>query len=63
MDLPEVFDKYGTVVLQTDPRNEVAEVWGDVWLTLTRADDLLRAGARLHLLDPRQHHSSAAKLD
>ncbi|MBC7831971.1 MAG: HAMP domain-containing protein [Hyphomicrobium sp.] len=35
MDLPEVFDKYGTVVLQSDPRNEVAEVWGDVWLTLT----------------------------
>jgi two-component system, NarL family, sensor histidine kinase UhpB len=35
MDLPEVFDKFGTVVLQSDPRNEVAEVWGDVWLTLT----------------------------
>ncbi len=63
MDLPEVFDKFGTVVLQTDPRNEVAEVWGDVWLTLTRADDLLRAGACLHLLDPRQHHSAAAKPD
>ncbi len=35
MDLPEVFDKYGTVVLQTDAHNEVAEVWSDVWLTLT----------------------------
>lgn len=35
MDLPEVFDKFGKVVLQSDPHNEVAEVWGDVWLTLT----------------------------
>lgn len=35
VDLPEVFDRFGTVVLQTDPRNEVAEVWGDVWLTLS----------------------------
>jgi two-component system, NarL family, sensor histidine kinase UhpB len=35
MDLPAIFDKYGTVVLQSDPRNEVAEVWGDVWLTLS----------------------------
>jgi two-component system, NarL family, sensor histidine kinase UhpB len=35
MDLPAVFDKFGTVVLQSDPRNEVAEVWGDVWLTLS----------------------------
>lgn len=35
VDLPEVFDKFGTVELQTDPRNEVAEVWSDVWLTLT----------------------------
>jgi len=35
VDLPEVFNKYGTVVLQTDPRNEVAEVWSDMWLTLS----------------------------
>jgi two-component system sensor histidine kinase UhpB len=35
MDLPAVFDRYGTVVLQTDPRNEVAEVWSDMWLTLS----------------------------
>jgi two-component system sensor histidine kinase UhpB len=35
MDLPDIFDKFGTVVLQSDPRNEVAEVWGDVWLTLS----------------------------
>lgn len=35
VDLPEVFDRFGTVVLQTDPRNEVAEVWSDVWLTLS----------------------------
>ncbi|MFA5898476.1 MAG: HAMP domain-containing protein [Hyphomicrobium sp.] len=35
VDLPEVFDSFGTVELQTDPRNEVAEVWGDVWLTLS----------------------------
>lgn len=35
VDLPEVFDRFGKVVLQTDPRNEVAEVWSDVWLTLS----------------------------
>jgi two-component system sensor histidine kinase UhpB len=35
MDLPDIFDKFGTVVLQSDPHNEVAEVWGDVWLTLS----------------------------
>ncbi len=35
MDLPAVFDRYGTVVLQTDARNEVAEVWSDMWLTLS----------------------------
>jgi two-component system sensor histidine kinase UhpB len=33
--LPEIFDRFGTVALQTDPRNEVAEVWSDVWLTLS----------------------------
>jgi two-component system sensor histidine kinase UhpB len=33
--LPPVFDRYGKVILQTDPHNEVAEVWGDVGLTLT----------------------------
>jgi two-component system sensor histidine kinase UhpB len=35
VDLPEVFDSYGKLQLQTDPRNEVTEVWGDVALTLT----------------------------
>lgn len=35
VDLPPVFDRFGTVILQTDPRNEVAEVWSDVWLTLS----------------------------
>jgi two-component system sensor histidine kinase UhpB len=35
MDLPTVFDPYGNVVLQTDPHNEVAEVWSDMWLTLS----------------------------
>lgn len=35
VDLPDVFDRYGKVILQTDPRNEVAEVWSDVWLTLS----------------------------
>ena len=35
VDLPEIFNSFGTFVLQTDPRNEVAEVWSDVWLTLS----------------------------
>lgn len=35
VDLPDVFDRFGRVELQTDPRNEVAEVWSDVWLTLS----------------------------
>jgi two-component system sensor histidine kinase UhpB len=35
VELPAVFDRYGTVVLQTDANNEVAEVWGDVGLTLS----------------------------
>lgn len=34
VELPEIFDAYGTVQLQTDPRNEVGEVWSDVTLTL-----------------------------
>jgi len=34
VELPPVFDRYGTVLLQTDAANEVAEVWGDVGLTL-----------------------------
>ena len=33
--LPPVFDKYGSVILQTDANNEVAEVWSDVGLTLS----------------------------
>lgn len=35
VDLPDVFDRFGRVELQTDPRNEVAEVWSNVWLTLS----------------------------
>ena len=35
VELPPVFDRYGTVLLQTDAANEVAEVWGDVGLTLS----------------------------
>jgi two-component system sensor histidine kinase UhpB len=34
VDLPHVFDGHGTVTLETDARNEVAEVWGDIGLTL-----------------------------
>lgn len=34
VDLPPVFDGHGTVTLRTDAHNEVAEVWGDVGLTL-----------------------------
>lgn len=35
VQLPPVFDGFGSVVLQTDAANEVAEVWGDVGLTLS----------------------------
>jgi two-component system sensor histidine kinase UhpB len=35
VQLPPVFDGFGSVVLQTDANNEVAEVWGDVGLTLS----------------------------
>jgi len=35
VQLPPVFDDYGSIVLQTDAANEVAEVWGDVGLTLS----------------------------
>jgi two-component system sensor histidine kinase UhpB len=30
--LPAMFDRYGSVVLRADPRNEVAEVWNDAQL-------------------------------
>lgn len=33
--LPSVFDGYGSVILETDANNEVAEVWSDVGLTLS----------------------------
>jgi two-component system, NarL family, sensor histidine kinase UhpB len=33
--LPPVFDNYGSVTLQTDANNEIAEVWSDVGLTLS----------------------------
>jgi two-component system sensor histidine kinase UhpB len=35
VDLPPVFEGHGTVMLETDAHNEVAEIWGDVGLTLT----------------------------
>jgi two-component system, NarL family, sensor histidine kinase UhpB len=35
LKLPPAFDRYGGIVLQTDANNEVAEVWGDVGLTLS----------------------------
>jgi two-component system sensor histidine kinase UhpB len=35
VELPPVFDGYGSVVLQTDANNEVAELWSDVGLTLS----------------------------
>lgn len=34
IDLPAQFARYGHIVLQTDAKNEVAEVWSDMWLTL-----------------------------
>jgi two-component system sensor histidine kinase UhpB len=35
VELPRAFDGFGSVVLQTDANNEVAEVWGDIGLTLS----------------------------
>lgn len=35
VNLPPVFDGYGSVVLQTDAKNEVGEVWSDVGVTLS----------------------------
>ncbi len=35
VQLPPVFDSYGSIVLQSDAANEVAEAWGDVGLTLS----------------------------
>ncbi len=35
LKLPPVFDRVGSVVLQTDANNEVAEVWSDIGLTLS----------------------------
>ncbi|MBU2581388.1 MAG: HAMP domain-containing protein [Alphaproteobacteria bacterium] len=34
VDLPTAFDGLGSFHLQTDSRNEVAEVWDDIWNTL-----------------------------
>lgn len=34
LELPEAFNKFGTVVLETDSHNEVAEVWSDAKLYL-----------------------------
>jgi two-component system, NarL family, sensor histidine kinase UhpB len=35
VELPPAFDNYGSVLLETDANNEVAEVWSDVGLTLS----------------------------
>jgi two-component system sensor histidine kinase UhpB len=35
VQLPPVFDAYGSIMLQSDAANEVAEVWGDAGLTLS----------------------------
>jgi two-component system sensor histidine kinase UhpB len=35
VELPPAFDSYGSIILQTDANNEVAEVWSDVGLTLS----------------------------
>ena len=34
VDLPNPFNRYGAVLLQTDSRNEINEVWSDTLLTL-----------------------------
>ncbi len=35
VELPPALSRFGSVVLQTDANNEVAEVWSDIGLTLT----------------------------
>jgi two-component system, NarL family, sensor histidine kinase UhpB len=35
IELPAPFARFGTVMLETDARNEISEVWGDVVLTLS----------------------------
>lgn len=35
VDLPSVFSSHGRIMLQTDSRNEIAEVWDDVQLFIT----------------------------
>ena len=35
VDLPASFDGLGKFILRPDPRNEIAEVWDDIWNTLT----------------------------
>ena len=35
VELPPVLSRYGSVVLQSDANNDIAEVWSDVGLTLT----------------------------
>ncbi|KUO62915.1 MAG: hypothetical protein APF80_14115 [Alphaproteobacteria bacterium BRH_c36] len=35
VELPPVFDGLGKFMLQTDSRNEIGEVWDDIWNTLT----------------------------
>ena len=50
------------MVLQSDATNEIAEVWGDVGVTLSRADDVLRAGAHVRLPDAVERDPPAADL-
>jgi two-component system sensor histidine kinase UhpB len=35
IELPAPFSRFGTIMLETDARNEISEVWGDVVLTLS----------------------------
>jgi len=35
IELPAPFARFGTILLETDARNEISEVWGDVVLTLS----------------------------
>jgi two-component system, NarL family, sensor histidine kinase UhpB len=35
IELPAPFARFGTIMLETDARNEISEVWGDVVLTLS----------------------------
>ncbi|MEQ1578481.1 MAG: HAMP domain-containing protein [Hyphomicrobium sp.] len=50
LDLPEVFKSYGSIQLQTDAHNEIAEVWDDVKLFLTILSIFCATGLLVTLL-------------